>query len=260
MVNEKDKDEFFSRVKALRLNPDALEEVVIHVPGSNKFVIKNIPGKINSLQIWANATSNDGYVSQNGARRALEIFGDAYRAEAKKAREEISDASRHPAIDYLENLVASGKSWRVDVIRRESAKQIPAHVVSAIKEIRKDNPTPFYVYDATGIRETIQTFNKAFNWVPGGFKNYFAVKALPNPHILRLMKQQEWGADCSSLPEIRLAMSVTSNMKGNEIMFTSNDTPESEFQEAYLAGAILNLDDITHIDRVQEALREDSLR
>lgn len=114
-----------------------------------------------------------------------------------------------------------------------------------IEELSKIHSTPFHIYDEERIRQTAKDLKLAFDWVPG-FKNYFAVKALPNPHILEILKEEGMGTDCSSLPELMIAKEV--GLRGEDIMFTSNDTPPEEFIEAKQLGAIINLDDITHID------------
>ncbi|MDT4762039.1 diaminopimelate decarboxylase [Sphaerochaeta sp. PS] len=114
-------------------------------------------------------------------------------------------------------------------------------------------PTPFYLYDERAIVENARQFNRLFSWAPG-FKNYFAVKACPNPTILSILQKEGFGSDCSSLPEILL--SEASGITGENIMFTSNNTPSDEFVEAYRQGAIINLDDITHIEAMEEALKE----
>ncbi len=113
-----------------------------------------------------------------------------------------------------------------------------------IEKIMKKYPTPFHLYDEKGIRENARRLYAAFAWVPG-FKNYFAVKACPNPYIIEMLKDEGCGADCSSLPELLLAERV--GIKGENIMFTSNDTPANEYKKAFELGAIINLDDITHI-------------
>lgn len=110
--------------------------------------------------------------------------------------------------------------------------------------------TPFHLYDEKAIRENARAFAKAFSWVPG-FKNYYAVKACPNPEILRILKEEGFGADCSSLPE--LILSQKAGISGEDVMFTSNDTPPEEFKAAYDMNAVINLDDITHIETLQEA-------
>lgn len=113
-----------------------------------------------------------------------------------------------------------------------------------IMMIIKENPTPFHIYDEKAIRENARRVNKAFSWMPG-FKNYFAVKALPNPFILKILKEEGFGTDCSSLPELLLSEKV--GMKGEDIMFSSNDTPDEEFVKAKELGTIINIDDITFI-------------
>lgn len=113
-------------------------------------------------------------------------------------------------------------------------------------------PTPFHLYDGPAMKKNAQDFSRAFSWVPGGFRNYFAVKALPNPHILSLLKDEGMGADCSSLGELLLCEAV--GIRGEKIMFTSNDTPAEEFKKASELGAIINLDDFSHIDYLEAAL------
>ena len=110
-------------------------------------------------------------------------------------------------------------------------------------------PTPFYLYDGDAIRENARELYSAFSWNPG-FTNFFAVKALPNINILKLLKVEGFGADCSSLPELLLAREA--GIDPAKTVFTSNDTAEEEFRSALEMGVILNLDDITHIDRVLE--------
>ena len=130
-------------------------------------------------------------------------------------------------------------------------KSLPAHLVTNIHAIVTQYPTPFHIYDEAAIRETVRTITKAFSWVPtpegnpGGYRNYFAVKALPNPHILALLKEEGLGADCSSLAELVLAQRA--GYRGSDIVFTSNNTPIEEYQMAQQMGAIINLDDIGHI-------------
>lgn len=119
-----------------------------------------------------------------------------------------------------------------------------------IEKITETHPTPFHIYDEKAIRENARAFYKAFDWVPGGFKNYFAVKALPNPYILEILKEEGMGADCSSLPELMLADAA--GFKEEDIMFTSNDTPAGEYQKAKELGAVINLDDITHIPFLEQ--------
>jgi diaminopimelate decarboxylase len=118
-----------------------------------------------------------------------------------------------------------------------------------IDEINRHYPTPFYIYDERGIRENARRLNAAFAWCDG-FKEYLAVKATPNPHILKIVKEEGLGADCSSLPELVLAERV--GIVGEEIMFTSNDTPAVEYERAKSLGAIVNLDDITHLPYLEK--------
>ena len=114
-----------------------------------------------------------------------------------------------------------------------------------IEEIAKTYPTPFHIYDEKGIRETARALYKAFSWNKG-FREYFAVKATPNPFILKVLQSESCGFDCSSYTE--LLMSDEVGGKGHDIMFSSNATPDEDFKLAYKLGAIINLDDFTHID------------
>ncbi len=120
---------------------------------------------------------------------------------------------------------------------------------SQIDEIAEKYRTPFHIYDEKGIRENAKRLIKAFSWAPG-FKEHFAVKANPNPYLVKILKEEGFGADCSSLPELVIA--ERTGIKGEDIMFTSNDTPASEFVYAKKLGAIINLDDITHIDFLEK--------
>ncbi len=118
-----------------------------------------------------------------------------------------------------------------------------------IEKTKEKYPTPFHIYDEKGIIENVKSLYKNFSWVQG-FKNYFAIKACPNPYILKILKDQGCGADCSSLPELILAEKV--GLRGEEIMFTSNNTQKEEYKKALELGAIINLDDITHIKFLEE--------
>ena len=122
-------------------------------------------------------------------------------------------------------------------------KKIP-FTREALEKIVQQYPTPFHIYDEAAIRNNARKFVAAFAWAPH-FKEYFAVKATPNPVILKILREEGFGADCSSLPELVLA--EMAGISGEDIMFTSNDTPASEFQKAREMGAIINLDDISHI-------------
>ncbi len=114
-----------------------------------------------------------------------------------------------------------------------------------IEEITKTYPTPFHIYDEKGIRENARRLKQAFSWNPG-YKEYFAVKATPNPTILKILKSEGCGLDCSSYTE--LLMSEKVGVVGDNIMFSSNDTPAEEFIKAKELGATINLDDYTHIE------------
>lgn len=118
-----------------------------------------------------------------------------------------------------------------------------------VEAIIERYPTPFHIYDEQAIRENARRLYKAFSWMDG-FKNYFAVKALPNPFILKILKEEGMGVDCSSLPELLLADRV--GFRGEDIMFTSNDTPAGEFKKARELGAIINLDDISHVEYLEK--------
>ncbi|WP_292471092.1 diaminopimelate decarboxylase [Methanolobus sp.] len=128
------------------------------------------------------------------------------------------------------------------------SKQVP-FTKEKITAIIEKYPTPFHVYDEKGIIENARKFKEAFSEV-NGFREYFAVKALPNPYIMKLLKAEGFGADCSSLPELLLAEKT--GIVGEDIMFSSNDTPEEEFIKARDLGAIINLDDISHIEYLEE--------
>jgi len=114
-----------------------------------------------------------------------------------------------------------------------------------LEKIVQTHPTPFHIYDEKGIRENARALKSAFSWAEG-FREFFAVKACPNPHILKITRSEGFGADCSSMAE--LVMSERMGLAGEQIMFTSNDTPSAEYVKARQLGAIINLDDITHID------------
>ncbi|MBN1926154.1 MAG: diaminopimelate decarboxylase [Prolixibacteraceae bacterium] len=114
-----------------------------------------------------------------------------------------------------------------------------------LNQIIEEFPTPFHIYDEKAMKEYAQYFNNCFAWNKG-FKEYYAIKAAPNPYLMKILRNQGFGIDCSSLAELALAEKV--GMRGEEIMFTSNDTPAEEYKKAAVLGAIINLDDITHID------------
>ncbi len=128
-------------------------------------------------------------------------------------------------------------------------KKVPFVTKEQVEKIAETYPTPFYVYDEKGIRETVRSIYKAFAWNKG-YKEYFAVKATPLPGILDIMREEGCGTDCSSYPE--LLLSDVCGFKGHDIMFSSNDTPVKDMQEAYKLGAIINLDDFTMIDFLEQ--------
>ena len=127
----------------------------------------------------------------------------------------------------------------------------PFVTLDQVREMAKSYPTPFHLYDEKGIRENAKRVNEAFSWNPG-FREYFAVKATPNPFLIKLLHECGCGTDCSSMTELML--SEACGVTGEEIMFSSNDTPAEEFRKAAELGAIINLDDITHIDLVEKTL------
>ena len=120
-----------------------------------------------------------------------------------------------------------------------------------LEEIVKEIPTPFHLYDEKGIRENAKAVQEAFAWNPG-FREYFAVKATPNPTLIKILKEYGCGCDCSSMTELMLSEAM--GFSGDEIMFSSNVTPAAEYKKAEEIGAIINLDDITHIDFLEETL------
>ena len=127
----------------------------------------------------------------------------------------------------------------------------PFVTLEQLQEIVKDYPTPFHIYDERGIRENVRDLHRAFAWNPG-FKEYFAVKATPTPQILKLLREEGCGVDCSSLTELMMAQRC--GFSGEEIMFSSNDTPAEEFALAAKLGATINLDDITHVDFLRDTI------
>ncbi len=118
-----------------------------------------------------------------------------------------------------------------------------------LKEIEKEYKTPYHLYDEKGILKTIKELYEAFSW-NNGFKEYFAVKATPNPYILNIFKDNGCGMDCSSMAELVMAEKL--GFTGDDIMFSSNDTPAEEYAYAKKLNAIINLDDFTHIDFLEE--------
>ena len=130
-------------------------------------------------------------------------------------------------------------------------KKKPFVTKEQAEEIVKQYPTPIHLYDEKGIRENARRLYQAFSWNKG-FKEYFAVKATPTPRILQILKEEGCGTDCSSYTE--LMMSEACGFSGKEIMFSSNDTPAEDFILADRLGATINLDDITHIPFLENAI------
>ena len=129
-------------------------------------------------------------------------------------------------------------------------KKTPFVTREQIEKIAEDYPTPFHIYDEKGIRENARKMKEAFSWNKG-FREFFAVKATPNPFILKLLKEEGCGVDCSSLTE--LMMSEKCGFHDSDIMFSSNVTPAEEYKKAKELGAFINLDDITHIDYLEKS-------
>ena len=130
-------------------------------------------------------------------------------------------------------------------------QKTPFISADALQKIAAEHPTPFYLYDEKGIRRNAENLYKAFSWNKG-FKEYFAVKATPNPFIIQILREYGCGCDCSSKTELMLSKAI--GVVGEDVMFSSNDTPDDEFKYAYDMGAIINLDDITHIESVEKAV------
>lgn len=128
-------------------------------------------------------------------------------------------------------------------------KKVPFVTKEKLEEIIREVPTPFHIYDEAGIRRNCEAIKKAFAWNPG-YKEYYAVKACPNPFLIDIMREYGCGCDCSSLTELMLSQAI--GAVGDDIMFSSNDTPAEEYQYARKVNAIINLDDITHIDFLEK--------
>lgn len=129
--------------------------------------------------------------------------------------------------------------------------KIPFTTKEKLEEIAAVYPTPFHIYDEAGIRKNAELLKQAFSWNQG-FKEYFAVKATPNPFLISILREYGCGCDCSSVTELMLSKAI--GAVGDDVMFSSNDTPASEFKYANDMGAIINLDDITHIEILEKTL------
>ncbi len=125
----------------------------------------------------------------------------------------------------------------------------PFLTLEKAKEIIMDIPTPFHIYDEKGIRENARALNKAFSWNKG-YKEYFAVKATPNPYLMKILQEEGCGMDCSSYTELLLCESC--GITGKDIMFSSNVTPVEDMKKAYDLGANINLDDYTHVEFIKK--------
>ncbi|MCY1722662.1 diaminopimelate decarboxylase [Prolixibacteraceae bacterium Z1-6] len=129
-----------------------------------------------------------------------------------------------------------------------AAKKLPFSK-EQLEKIIENHPTPFHIYDEKAMRENARYFKNAFSWNEG-FKEFYAIKAAPNPYLMKVLREEGFGIDCSSVAELELAKRI--GMSGDEIILTSNDTPAYEFKLAKDLGAIINLDDISHIDFVEK--------
>ncbi|MDO4892158.1 MAG: diaminopimelate decarboxylase [Eubacteriales bacterium] len=125
----------------------------------------------------------------------------------------------------------------------------PFITLEQAKDIIKDVPTPFHIYDERGIRENARALNKAFSWNKG-YKEFFAVKATPNPYLMKILQEEGCGMDCSSYTELMLCESC--GITGKNIMFSSNVTPAEDMKKAYDLGAMINLDDYTHVEFIKK--------
>ena len=125
----------------------------------------------------------------------------------------------------------------------------PFITLAQAQEIIQDVPTPFHLYDEKGIRENARRLNQAFSWNKG-YKEYFAVKATPNPYLLKILQEEGCGVDCSSYTELMLSQAC--GFSGSDIMFSSNVTPAQDMKKAYDLNAYINLDDLTHVDFLEQ--------
>ena len=154
-------------------------------------------------------------------------------------------------IELFTEICKNSKKQKINLRGDTKVEKKPFVTKEQLEEIAKTYPTPFYLYDEKGIRENAKRLKEAFAWNPG-YKEYFAVKATPNPYILQILKDYGCGTDCSSATELMMSGAV--GFSGHDIMFSSNDTPIQEFKLANDLGAIINLDDITHIESVEQAV------
>lgn len=160
----------------------------------------------------------------------------------------IKDSDKETKKTYFQHSVNKTSTIISGVTGKMFQKNLP-FTKQQIERIIDHTSTPFHIYDESGICKNISRLHQAFSWAPG-FKEYFAVKAAPNPFLMKILHKEKCGADCSSLAELLLA--EKSGILGEEIMFSSNDTPAHEFQLASKLGAIINLDDFSHIQFLEE--------
>ncbi len=133
-------------------------------------------------------------------------------------------------------------------------KKRPFITLEKAKEIAAQIPTPFHIYDEAGIRANARALKAAFSWNPG-FREYFAVKATPNPYILKVLMEEGCGCDCATYTELLLAEAV--GAKGHDVMFSSNVTPEQDMRKALEMGAYINLDDATYVEYLEQLVDGD---
>ena len=242
-----DKATIGERVDALLINPDVIQRVdIIDSEGKVQFSVPNSSTTQKSIQIYAAITNNESMINADAAMRGLNIYGLELLTEAR------TNPGKHPSIDFLDFVANNIRgSLHSHVVTPYFAKPIPEKVRSVMPEIAKEFGTPIHVYDEKGLWETCVRFNTAFRGINSGYRNFFAVKACPNPTLMEIMRGEGFGADCSSAPELTLAKAV--GRRGEDMMFTSNNTADSEFRYARELGAIINLDDITHIGALERA-------
>ena len=160
-------------------------------------------------------------------------------------RAKVADIKRNLSAAYSAGVHASEQERNVPMNKK------PFVTYDKLQEIVKEFPTPFHLYDEKGIRENAKALKEAFAWNKG-YKEYFAVKATPNPFLIQILREYGCGCDCSSMTELMLSKAIGAT--GDDIMFSSNDTPEQEFAYAASLNGIINLDDITHIEKVEKAV------
>ena len=245
MSNDGSREGLAARVEELGVDSTNIEKIIVsyssHGRRNHDYVIPNVPGKDKSIRVFAGVANKSLMIGREEAKQGLEVFGPELVGEAAIYK------GKHPNIDLLQDIAETKISCAQLGI---TGHKMPVPFSrELIENIVNEHSTPFHIYDEQGIRDVAVRLKSTFSWVED-FKNYFAVKATPNPHILKIMKEEGFGTDCSSLPE--LIMSERVGITGENVMFTSNDTPAEEYQKAREMGAIINLDDITHISFLEE--------